>query len=139
MNKLLLVALATGMAIAAPVSGHAATVAVTAATSASTMLTGTSTFGDVTGSLSGSANAKLDLLTVSKSTKVQIVKVSTLKGYKAGIKMTAADLTSMSSLDAKVSANAALSAQLKAAGFAPNDVVAVSSDATGGMTVFVNK
>ena len=60
-------------------------------------------------------------------------------GYKAGVKMSVTDMASMKNVDAKVMANTALSAKLKAAGYTPNDVVAVSTEATGGVTVFVNK
>jgi hypothetical protein len=143
MNKLIIVAMAAGMSIAAPIASNAATVAATTAaaatTTASTMLSGTSTFSDVTGRLSGSSTANVDLSSSAKLTNFQIVKLSSLKGYKAGMKVTTAEMTSMTALDAKVTANAALTAKLKAAGYTPNDVVAVSSDATGGMTVFVNK
>ena len=66
---------------------------------------------------------------------------STLKGYAAGnasMKTAMSSNTNMKSLDAKIAANADLTAKLKAAGFTPNDVVAASTDASGGVTLFVN-
>jgi hypothetical protein len=143
MKNLLAVALATSITIAMPMSAFAAEVAAAAATSAaagaSAMLTDKSTFADVTGSLSSAETAKLDITKMDAKTKVTIIKISTLTGYKAGVKMSATDMASMKNVDAKVMANAALSAKLKAEGYTPADVVAVSVDASGGMTIFVNK
>ena len=55
------------------------------------------------------------------------------------MKMSITDMATMKNIDAKVMANTALAAKLKAAGYTPNDVVVVSIDATGNLTVFVNK
>jgi hypothetical protein len=152
MKKLLNVALATGIAIAASTSTFAAGTTVTAVTKAAgsmqvgaattnatapAMLSGKSTFGQVTDSLAGSA--KIDLSKVTALTKLEIVKISTLKGYKAGTKISAADMAGITSLQGKVVANAALTAKLKAVGFTPNDVVAGSADASGGITLVINK
>ena len=152
MNKVLIVALATGFAIAAPLSTFAAGTTVTAVTiaagamqvaatptnsTASAMLSGKSTFSQVTDSLAG--GVRIDLSKVTASTKLEIVKISTLKGYKAGTKISAADMAGIKSLQGKVMANVALTAKLKAAGFTPNDVVAGSADAAGGITLVINK
>ena len=152
MKKLLNVALATGIAIAAPSSTFAAGTTVTAVTkatgalqvaaappnnTASAMLSGKSTFSQVTDSLA--RGVKIDLSKVTASTKLEIVKISTLKGYKAGTKISAADMAGIKSLQGKVMANGALTAKLKAAGFTPNDVVAGSADAAGGITLVINK
>jgi hypothetical protein len=152
MNKLLIVALATGIAIAPPLSAFAAGTPVAAGTKAvgamqaaaaptnamaAATLSEKSTFSQVTVSLAG--GAKIDLSKVNASTKLSIVKISTLKGYKAGTKISAADMAGIRSLQAQVMANAALTAKLKAAGFSPTDVVAGSADASGGVTLVINK
>ena len=159
MTKLIVAALAAGIAIASPIATYAASTAVTAgastagsmksgattapvaanAAASTSMLSDKSSFSDVAGSLTSSATAKLDLSKVAASTNVKFVKLSSLSGYKAGMKMSITDMATMKNIDAKVMANTALSAKLKAAGYTPNDVVVVSIDATGNLTVFVNK
>ena len=135
MKKLFVLALAAGLAVASPISAYAATAA-----AAATTLSATSSYSDVVGSLPAPGNATLDLSKVKATANVSIVKLSTLKGYKAGaLKLSVADAATMKNIDAKVMANAALSAKLKAAGDTPNDVVAVSTDTAGGVTLFVNK
>ena len=138
MKKLFVLAIAVGLAIASPISAYAATAAAT--TAAATTLSATSSYSDVVGSLAAPGSATLDLSKVKATTNVSIVKLSTLKGYKAGaMKLSVADAATMKNIDAKVMANAALAAKLKAAGDTPNDVVAVATDASGGVTLFVNK
>ena len=132
MKKLFVLAIAVGLAIASPISAYAAAAAVT--------LSATSSYSDVIGCLPAPASATLDLTKVKATASVSIVKLSTLKGYKAGaMKLSVADAATMKNIDAKVMANAALTAKLKAAGDTPNDVVAVATDASGGVTLFVNK
>ena len=136
MKKLFVLALAACLAIASPISAYAATVA----TAAAMPLSATSSYSDVVGSLPAPGNATLDLTKVKATANVSIVKLSTLKGYKANaLKLSVADTATMKNIDAKVMANAALSAKLKAAGDTPEDVIAVSTDASGGVTLFVNK
>jgi hypothetical protein len=102
-------------------------------------LSGTSTYDDVTGSMGGSANANEDLTNVTGSSQMRLIKLSSLKGYSAGasMKMSTAQMASMRQVDANVAANAALTANLKASGYTPNDVVALSTDAKGTVTVFL--
>lgn len=105
---------------------------------AAPMLTDKSTFADVMASLSTSG--KTDLSKVTATSKVTIVKVSTLKGYSASaMKLSAPAMKSMGALDTSVAANVALTAALKKGGYLPTDVAAVAVDAKGGVTVFVAK
>ena len=99
-----------------------------------------SSYADVTASLAATGHSDLELKSVSATSDIRIVKVSSLKGFKAGANANmSADVTArMKDLDAQVAANASISAKLKAAGYSPNDVVAVSTTASGVVTVFVN-
>ncbi|MEO9231277.1 MAG: hypothetical protein ABI216_20330 [Devosia sp.] len=151
MNKLPLVLAVVGLA-ALPISAYAAGVTATANAATKTMaanavgasLTDKSTFGDVMGTLSPNTTNAMgtttDFGSINAKSNVTIVLVSKLKGYTAsGMKLSQADVASMSKLDAKVAANAAMTAKLKQAGYLPSDVAAVSIDATGNATVFVAK
>lgn len=151
MNKLTLVLAAVGMA-ALPVSTHAASLTTTttnttnaaASMAAGTSLTSKSTFADVMDSLSttstNATGAATDFGAINATSSVTIVKVSKLKGYSAGgMKLSKTSMASMTKLDAKVAANASLTAKLKKAGYLPSDVAAVSVDAKGNATVFVAK
>src|SRR5690349_15512503 len=85
MNKLALVTAAIALSVL-PVSAFAANTTTTATTkpaaAATTVtLSGKSSFADVMASLSTST--KVDLSKVTASSKITIVKVSTLKGYSA--------------------------------------------------------
>jgi hypothetical protein len=150
MNKITLFVAAVAMA-ALPVSAYAAAANVNTNVTAAAnvnVLTGKSTFADVTGSLTTSTtanaqtsgNGATDFTKITASSKFTIVKVSKLKGYSAAaLKLNATGKKNMVSLDAKVAANAALSAALKKAGYTASDVLAVSSDMSGNVTVFVAK
>jgi len=151
MHKLTLV-LAAATIAALPVSTLAAGLTTTVnnttntamTTAAGASLTDKSTFGDVMGTLStNSSNAMgttTDFSSIKTSSNISIVLVSKLKGYSAsGLKLSKADAANMTKLDAKVAANAALTAKLKQAGYLPSDVAAVSVDAKGDATVFVAK
>jgi hypothetical protein len=99
-----------------------------------------SSFGDVMGSLSTpKTSASIDLTTIHPR-HVKFVLVSKLNGYTAaGLKISRANMKNMAALDAKVAADASLTASLKKAGYLPSHVVAVSTSANGDMTVFVAK
>ena len=98
-----------------------------------------SNFADVMGSLTTSDAASVDLSTVDWK-RAKIVRISKLKGYTAsGLKTNAAGMQQMAALDAKVAADANLSAALKKAGYQPSEVVAVSSNAQGNAVVFIAK
>jgi len=78
-----------------------------------------------------------DLKQASTASSVDIVKLSTLKGYPHGGPDAAVTGSArVKQLDAEVAADANLSATLKASGFAPGDVVAVSGGKTP--TLYVN-
>ena len=160
MNKLLLLSAALCLAVSAPMSAHAAGAAVNAGAavsgdvkggstdatanasgSATAALSSSSSYSDVVSGMSGSGSATIDFSKTTAASSISIVKISTLKGYAAGnasMKTAMSSNTNMKSLDAKIAANADLTAKLKAAGFTPNDVVAASTDASGGVTLFVN-
>jgi len=99
-----------------------------------------SSFSDVMGSLSvANTSASIDFSTIHPR-HVKFVRVSKLSGYTtAGLKISKANMANKTALDAKVAADASLTASLKKAGYVPSDVVAVSTGAKGELTVFVAK
>ena len=99
-----------------------------------------SSFGDVIGSLSTpNTSASIDFATIHPK-HVKFVLVSKLSGYSAaGLKVSKANAKNMAALDANVAADASLTASLKKAGYLPSDVVAVSTDAKGDLTLFLAK
>lgn len=108
------------------------------ATTINGTLSAGSNFSDVMGTLSAPAtSAAVDLTTIHPK-HIKFVLVSKLNGYSAtGLKVPKANLENMTALDAKVAADAALSAALKRSGYAPSNVVAVSTDAKGDLIVFI--
>ncbi|MEO9231406.1 MAG: hypothetical protein ABI216_21000 [Devosia sp.] len=147
MKKITVVVAALALSVL-PISAFAASTTTTkpaaavtkpmAAVTAAPMLTDKSAFADVMASLS--APGKTDLSKVTASSKVTIVKVSTLKGYSASaMKLSAPAMKSVGALDTTIAANVPLTAALKKGGYLPTDVDAVSVDAKGGVTVFVAK
>lgn len=99
-----------------------------------------SNFTDVMGSLSTpNTSASIDFSTIHPK-HVKFVLISKLNGYTAaGLKISKANAKNMADLDAKVAADASLTASLKKSGYLPSNVVAVSTDAKGDLTVFVAK
>jgi hypothetical protein len=97
------------------------------------------TYSEVTGPMLG---ADADFAKVAASSRINIVKTSTLKGYVKNdtkVETAISGSASVQALDAEVAANASLTAALKSAGFAPADVIAVSAGGVlGGASVFVN-
>lgn len=151
MNKLTLVVAAAAI-VALPVSSYAAAVTTTAnsatkaisSTTAGASLSDKSSFADVMSTLSATSTNTMgttsDFGSIKSSSNISIVLVSKLKGYKAGgLKLSKADAAAMAKLDTKVAASATLTAKLKKAGYLPSDVVAVSLDTKGDVTVFVAK
>jgi len=145
MKKLTAVLAAVALA-ALPVSAYAAGLTTTASnttnaaasTAAGASLTSKSSFSDVMGSLSTPTTDTTGFSSIKATSNVSIVKVSTLSGWVAsGMKLSAANTANMAKLDAQVAANATLTAKLKAAGYKPSDVAAVSTDAKGDVTLFV--
>jgi len=99
-----------------------------------------SSFTDVMGSLSTpNTSASIDFANIHPK-HVKFVHVSKLNGYTAaGLKISRANMKNMAALDAKVAADASLTASLKRAGYLPSSVVAVSTSANGDLTVFVTR
>jgi hypothetical protein len=96
------------------------------------------TYDQVTGPLLG---AQGDLKKVEGASNVNIVKLSSLRGYRAHDTKTQGEIAAsaeVKALDAAVAADAGLAAALKSAGFASSDVIAASSGVAGGATLFVN-
>jgi hypothetical protein len=97
------------------------------------------TYAQVTGQMLGS---DADFAKLASASRVNIVKLSSLKGYVRHDKRVQDEIgasTSVKALDTEVAGNANLSATLKSAGFAPTDVVAIDAGgALGGATLFVN-
>ena len=97
------------------------------------------TYAQVTGPMLG---ADADFGKVEKASRVNIVKLSSLRGYIRHDKRVQDEIgssTSVKALDAEVAGNANLSATLRSAGLAPSDVVAIDAGgALGGATLFVN-
>lgn len=97
------------------------------------------TYSEVTGKLLG---ADADLPKVAAASKVDIIKVSSLKGFKKNDTQTQAAIAAspaVQKLGTEIAADPKLTATLQTAGFAPTDVIAVSAALIGGDTLFVNK
>lgn len=98
--------------------------------------TGSETYDDVTGQMLGS---DADLNKIANDPKVNIVRVSGMKGYRANdpaIQSRISGSGAVKRLDNEVAANSNLNTALQSAGFAATDVLAVS--AKSGGTIFVN-
>jgi hypothetical protein len=97
-------------------------------------------YAQVTGPMLG---ADTDFDKVERASRVNIVKLSSLRGYVRNDKRVQAEIESsagVKALDQEVAGNANLSATLRAGGFGPVDVVAISPGGLlGGATMFVNR
>lgn len=134
MKKLSIAALLIASTLAAPIS-------TSMAAGPGAMLSDKSNYSDVVATVDASGKAMPDLSKVTNKSTINIVKLSSLKGYKANGALATSLSTNaktVAALDTSVAANAALNAKLKAAGYKPTQVVAVSSDATGNVSVVVN-
>lgn len=98
------------------------------------------TYAQVTGQMLGS---DADFTKLAGASSVNIVKLSSLKGYVRNDKRVQDEIsssTSVKALDAEIAGRANLTAALKSAGFAPSDVVAIDAGgALGGAALFVNR
>ncbi|HVW91453.1 MAG TPA: hypothetical protein VHB74_02480 [Devosia sp.] len=94
--------------------------------------TGGLTFQDVTGKMLGDDSGVARL---ANAKSVNIVKVSTLKGYKRG-QVPVPPNAAVTRLDNEVAASDNLASAIQNAGYKPSDVLAVSAKAGG--VVFVN-
>jgi len=128
-------AVGVGAGVTAAAGGNSLSTGASASTSMA--LGSRSTYNEVVASNGG---ASLNLSTVKPATTVDIVKLSSLKGYEsmsATMRSSLAANANVQTLDADVAANAVLTAKLKAAGFTPTQVVAASSTKTA-ITLIVN-
>lgn len=101
----------------------------------------THTYGEVVASIASGKGDKLPAH-VSDATEVQVVAMTSLKGSAASHAKALAELASkhadaIASLDAKIKADAHLMASLTAAGYDATDVVAVTTSASGAVTLYV--
>ena len=97
------------------------------------------TYADI-GAMLGVGSNDADWSKIATASKVEIIKVSSLKGYVAhDTRMQSAINASaaVKALDAKIAADAKLTAKLK--GFAPGDVIAAPMNDAGAAVLFVNK
>ncbi|MDR3471241.1 MAG: hypothetical protein P4M09_06085 [Devosia sp.] len=99
------------------------------------------TYADI-GTMLGAGSTEPDWSRVVAASKVNVVRVSSLKGYVAhDTKMQAAIQASAAvrSLDSKIAANTKLTSKLRGAGDAPSDVIAAAVDDAGIAYLFVDK
>ena len=96
-------------------------------------------YADATGKLLGS---DAELNRVAAAHRINVVKMSTLKGYVRNDARTQAAINNnprVKALDSEISADASLTAALKSAGFTANDVIAISpGTALSGAMLIVN-
>lgn len=101
----------------------------------------TLTYADI-GATLGAGSTDPDWSRVAAASKVDVVKVSSLKGYvREDAKMQAAIATNadVKELDAKIAASPKLTAKLRSAGDAPSDVIVAATDDSGIAYLFVDK
>jgi len=109
--------------------------------SVSNSLSSHSSYSQVIASIGNTDTAMLDFKNLGSKTKIYIVPLSKLKGYKGGSASATRSTEAAAkvrTLDAKIAANASLAAKLTAEGYAPDKVVAESTDAKGNIILFVN-
>lgn len=99
-------------------------------------------YGEIISSLRTSADATTDIAAVSDTTTVKIILLSELRGNAAenaaALDTALADQEAeLDALRSAIDANATLKAKLEAEGHAAEDVVAVSTDADGEVTLIV--
>jgi hypothetical protein len=98
--------------------------------------TGSETYDDVTGSMLGSDR---DLNKIANAKNVNIVKASSLKGYKpndAAVQSRIGGNSAVKRLEGEIAADPNLNSALQSAGFKASDVISVS--AKNGGVIFVN-
>jgi len=90
----------------------------------------------------GDGSADADWAKIAAASKVNVIKISSLKGYVSNDKrMQAAILASaeVKSLDTRIAGDRNLTGKLKGAGFAPDQVIAAGLESNGAVSLFVNK
>jgi hypothetical protein len=99
-----------------------------------------SNFSEVMATLSSpNTSASVDFTTIHAK-HIKFVLVGKLSGYlTSGLKISQANMKNKTALDAKVAADATLTAALKKHGYTSSEVVAVATDAKSDLTVFVAK
>ena len=109
-----------------------------AAMSSPLTLSDKSSLSDLVASLTSAPRP--DLSRVRSDSQVTFIRVSVMPGYsKDKMRLSPAARQAMVGTEAAVSLNAALLGRLIDAGYSTTDVIAVSVDPKGGVTVFVNK
>ena len=94
------------------------------------------------GTMLGEGSTDADWAKVAAASKVNVIKISSLKGYVSNdTRMRAAIRANadVKTLDARVAANANLTNKLKHAGFAPGEVIAAAIETSGAASLFVDK
>lgn len=103
----------------------------------SVSLSSHSSFKQLTASISSGGGTTIDVTTLPAKTKVRIVEISHLKGYRASAASSLSTNANVTALDTSIAANASLTGILKAHGFTPNQVVAASKIGST-LDLFVN-
>jgi hypothetical protein len=97
-------------------------------------------YQDFLSSYSASLKMKADLSSVNDKTMVNVVKVSTLQGFKDPASLYAAmrvNKDALADLQKQIADNSTLAGKLKAAGVQPSDVVLIKTDPSPSINVFV--
>lgn len=146
MKKLVFLSLCAGLALAMPMAAIADDPA--QRTGANAAMAGTEaaksmaapSYTDFLSSYSPSVKGKVDLGSVNDNTTLNVVKVSDLSGFKDATSLYAAmrvNKDALGALQKQISDNSVLTGKLKAAGYAPTDVVLIKTDASPAINVFV--
>jgi hypothetical protein len=121
----------------ASTSSSAGVGAMSGSAAASASLSSHSSFKQLTASISSGGGTSIDIAALPAKTKVRIVEISHLKGYRAAAASSLSTNANVGALDASIAANASLTGILKAHGFTPNQVVAASKIGST-LDLFVN-
>lgn len=132
---------AVGTALSAGASGSSSTSAsagsMSGSAATSLSLSSHSSFKQLAASVSSGGGTTIDLTTLPAKTRVRIVEISHLKGYRASAASSLSSNVNVTALDTSIAANASLTGILKAHGFTPNQVVAASKVGST-LDLFVN-
>ncbi|MEO9231405.1 MAG: hypothetical protein ABI216_20995 [Devosia sp.] len=103
------------------------------------LLTDRSSFSELLASLTP-ATSPTDLSKTQASSKVTFVHVADMPGYtKDGLQLSSAARKTMHEMEARIYRSTALLGHLIDAGYSITDVIALSADARGDVTVFIAK
>ena len=103
---------------------------------------GTATIYSDIGTMLGDGSADADWAKIAAAPKVNVIKISSLKGYVSNDnKMQAAIRASaeVKSLDTRIAGDRNLTGKVKGAGFNPDQVIAAGLESNGAASLFVNK